>query len=221
MAVSPDSKVLICTSETTSMVHFIDTTSRQIVANLLVGSRPRFSAFKSDGSELWVTSEIGGGSCDHRSGDTAAQANRQIRDSGTSVRGDPARRHQYHQGRQARLRRSRTRQSGGGGRRRHSRRPEIPAGRPKGLARRVFAGREISAGRQWRLERRLGHRRRGACGSSNPFRLENCPGALPSVPIEGSTDETDSAVSPTQTAIALRLRTLPGERQILRFSLPG
>jgi PQQ-dependent catabolism-associated beta-propeller protein len=60
MTVSPDSKVLICTSETTSMVHFIDTTSREIVANLLVGSRPRFSAFKSDGSELWVTSEIGG-----------------------------------------------------------------------------------------------------------------------------------------------------------------
>jgi PQQ-dependent catabolism-associated beta-propeller protein len=43
------------------MVHFIDTASRQIVANLLVGSRPRFSAFKADGSELWVTSEIGGG----------------------------------------------------------------------------------------------------------------------------------------------------------------
>jgi PQQ-dependent catabolism-associated beta-propeller protein len=61
MAISPDSKILICTSETTSMVHFIDTTSRQIVGNLLVGSRPRFSAFKADGSELWVTSEIGGG----------------------------------------------------------------------------------------------------------------------------------------------------------------
>jgi PQQ-dependent catabolism-associated beta-propeller protein len=60
MAVSPDSKVLICTSETTSMVHFIDTASREIMGNLLVGSRPRFSAYKSDGSELWVTSEIGG-----------------------------------------------------------------------------------------------------------------------------------------------------------------
>ena len=60
MTVSPDSKTLICTSETTSMVHFIDTTSRQIVGNLLVGSRPRFSAYKADGSELWVSSEIGG-----------------------------------------------------------------------------------------------------------------------------------------------------------------
>src|SRR6202051_64021 len=42
------------------MVHFIDTANRQIVGNLLVGSRPRFSAFKADGSELWVSSEIGG-----------------------------------------------------------------------------------------------------------------------------------------------------------------
>src|SRR6202042_238542 len=51
MAVSPDSKTLVCTSETTSMVHFIDTTSREVLASVLVGSRPRFSAFKSDGSE--------------------------------------------------------------------------------------------------------------------------------------------------------------------------
>src|SRR6202048_2121090 len=42
------------------MVHSRDSRSREIVDNLLVGSRPRFSAYKSDGSELWVTSEIGG-----------------------------------------------------------------------------------------------------------------------------------------------------------------
>jgi PQQ-dependent catabolism-associated beta-propeller protein len=42
------------------MAHFIDTTTRQIVANVLVDSRPRFAQFKSDGSELWVSSEIGG-----------------------------------------------------------------------------------------------------------------------------------------------------------------
>jgi PQQ-dependent catabolism-associated beta-propeller protein len=41
-------------------VHFIDTSTRQIMGNLLVGSRPRFSEYKADGSELWVTSEIGG-----------------------------------------------------------------------------------------------------------------------------------------------------------------
>ena len=60
MSVSPDSKTLICTSETTSMAHFIDTASHAVVANLLVAARPRFSAYKADGSELWVTSEIGG-----------------------------------------------------------------------------------------------------------------------------------------------------------------
>jgi PQQ-dependent catabolism-associated beta-propeller protein len=60
MAMSPDGKILINTSETTNMAHFIDTETRQIVANVLVGSRPRFAAFKSDGSELWVSSEVGG-----------------------------------------------------------------------------------------------------------------------------------------------------------------
>ncbi len=42
------------------MAHFIDTTTRQIVANVLVDSRPRFAQFKRDGSELWISSEIGG-----------------------------------------------------------------------------------------------------------------------------------------------------------------
>ena len=60
MTVSPDGKILINTSETTNMAHFIDTTTRQIVANVLVDSRPRFAEFKHDGSELWVSSEIGG-----------------------------------------------------------------------------------------------------------------------------------------------------------------
>jgi PQQ-dependent catabolism-associated beta-propeller protein len=42
------------------MAHFIDTAKRQIVANVLVDARPRFAEFKRDGSELWVSSEIGG-----------------------------------------------------------------------------------------------------------------------------------------------------------------
>ena len=164
MTVSPDSKTLICTSETTSMVHFIDTTSRQIVGNLLVGSRPRFSAFKTDGSELWVSFGDRRRPRHHRSGDTATQADRKVRSSGSAIRGNPAGRHQYHQGRQARLRRSRARQSGRRGRWRHSRGLEISAGRPEGLARRLYAGREVSAGGQWRLERRLGHRRGALAG---------------------------------------------------------
>jgi PQQ-dependent catabolism-associated beta-propeller protein len=60
MTISPDGKTLINTSETTNMAHFIDTSSRQIVANVLVDARPRFAEFKHDASELWVSSEIGG-----------------------------------------------------------------------------------------------------------------------------------------------------------------
>ena len=60
MAISPDGKILVNTSETTNMAHFIDTATREIVANVLVDARPRFAEFKQDGSELWVSSEIGG-----------------------------------------------------------------------------------------------------------------------------------------------------------------
>jgi PQQ-dependent catabolism-associated beta-propeller protein len=60
MGLSPDGKILVNTSETTNMAHFIDTATRQIVANILVDARPRFAQFKDDGSELWVSSEIGG-----------------------------------------------------------------------------------------------------------------------------------------------------------------
>ena len=42
------------------MAHFIDTETRRIVGNVLVDARPRFAEFKRDGSELWVSSEIGG-----------------------------------------------------------------------------------------------------------------------------------------------------------------
>src|SRR5262245_65040264 len=60
MGLSPDGKILVNTSETTNMAHFIDTATRQIVANVLVDSRPRFAEFKRDGSEVWVSSEVGG-----------------------------------------------------------------------------------------------------------------------------------------------------------------
>ncbi|HXW26859.1 MAG TPA: PQQ-dependent catabolism-associated beta-propeller protein, partial [Xanthobacteraceae bacterium] len=60
IAVSPDGKIVVNTSETTNMAHFIDTATRRIVANVLVDARPRFAAFNSDGAELWVSSEVGG-----------------------------------------------------------------------------------------------------------------------------------------------------------------
>jgi PQQ-dependent catabolism-associated beta-propeller protein len=42
------------------MAHFIDTATHRIVANVLVDSRPRFAEFMPDGSELWVSAEVGG-----------------------------------------------------------------------------------------------------------------------------------------------------------------
>lgn len=60
MAISPDGKLLVNTSETTNMAHLIDTKTKTIIANILVDNRPRFATFKHDGSELWVSSEVGG-----------------------------------------------------------------------------------------------------------------------------------------------------------------
>ena len=60
MAVSPDGKVVITTSETTNMAHWIDTKTHKLFANTLVDSRPRYAEFAKNGTELWVSSEIGG-----------------------------------------------------------------------------------------------------------------------------------------------------------------
>jgi PQQ-dependent catabolism-associated beta-propeller protein len=42
------------------MAHLIDWREKKIVANILVGARPRYAQYTHDGSELWVTSEVGG-----------------------------------------------------------------------------------------------------------------------------------------------------------------
>jgi PQQ-dependent catabolism-associated beta-propeller protein len=60
MGISPDGKILVNTSETTNIAHFIDTATRKVVASVLVDAPPRFATFKEDGSELWVSSEVGG-----------------------------------------------------------------------------------------------------------------------------------------------------------------
>ena len=60
MAVSPDGKWVINTSETTNMVHWIDTGSYELIDNSLVDQRPRHAEFTDDGKRLWVSSEIGG-----------------------------------------------------------------------------------------------------------------------------------------------------------------
>jgi len=60
MAVSPDGRIAINTSETTNMVHWIDTASLTLIDNTLVDQRPRHGEFSKDGSILWVSAEIGG-----------------------------------------------------------------------------------------------------------------------------------------------------------------
>jgi PQQ-dependent catabolism-associated beta-propeller protein len=60
MGISPDGKMLVNTSETTNMAHFIDTTTYQVVDSVLVDSRPRFAEFNKDGSKLWISAEVGG-----------------------------------------------------------------------------------------------------------------------------------------------------------------
>jgi PQQ-dependent catabolism-associated beta-propeller protein len=60
MDVSPNGKWAVNTSETTSMVHWIDLEKRAVVDNTLVGARPRYAQFNKDGGLLWVSSEIGG-----------------------------------------------------------------------------------------------------------------------------------------------------------------
>ena len=60
MSVAPDNSVVVATSESTSMAHFIDTKTLKVVANVLVDTRPRVSKFTADGKEVWVTAEVGG-----------------------------------------------------------------------------------------------------------------------------------------------------------------
>jgi PQQ-dependent catabolism-associated beta-propeller protein len=60
MAVSPDGKTVIDTSETTSMAHFIDVATHEVTDSVLVDTRPRFAEFTPDGSQVWVSAEVGG-----------------------------------------------------------------------------------------------------------------------------------------------------------------
>jgi PQQ-dependent catabolism-associated beta-propeller protein len=60
MGISPDGKLLVTTSETTNMAHFIDTATNTTIDNVLVDSRPRVAEFTADGSQVWVSAEIGG-----------------------------------------------------------------------------------------------------------------------------------------------------------------
>ena len=55
MGISPDGKLLVATSETTNMAHFIDTATHTSIDNVLVDSRPRFAEFTTDGTQVSVS----------------------------------------------------------------------------------------------------------------------------------------------------------------------
>lgn len=60
VAVSPDGSKVIVTSESTNMLHVISVPDHQLVANILVGSRPRAATFSRDGKWAYASAEIGG-----------------------------------------------------------------------------------------------------------------------------------------------------------------
>lgn len=60
VAVSPDGSKVIVTSESTNMLHVISVPDHKLVANILVGSRPRAATFSKDGKWAYASAEIGG-----------------------------------------------------------------------------------------------------------------------------------------------------------------
>lgn len=60
MGLSADGKVLVNTSETSNMAHFIDTETMEIFDNVVVDTRPRVAMFSADGTQVWVSAEVGG-----------------------------------------------------------------------------------------------------------------------------------------------------------------
>jgi PQQ-dependent catabolism-associated beta-propeller protein len=60
MGLTNNGKILVNTSETTNMAHFINAETLEIVENVLVDARPRVAMFTPDDKEVWVSAEIGG-----------------------------------------------------------------------------------------------------------------------------------------------------------------
>ena len=144
MGISPDGKLLVNTSETTNMAHFIDTATNTTIDNVLVDSRPRVAEFTADGAQVWVSAEIGGTVTviDPKTRRIVGQD--RLRYPGRQPRCHSARRRAHHQGRKACLRRAWARQSGGCDRRGNVQGREISVGRPARLAARLHARREAS-----------------------------------------------------------------------------
>ena len=60
MGLTNNGKILVNTSETTNMAHFINAETLDITENVLVDARPRVAMFTPDDKEVWVSAEIGG-----------------------------------------------------------------------------------------------------------------------------------------------------------------
>ena len=110
MSVSPDDKIVAATSEATSMAHIIDAGTFKVLANILVDTRPRVATFTKDGKHVWVSAEIGGTVAVIDAATYKITKKLQLRDSGRARRAHPADGHHLFQGRQAGVRRHRSRQ---------------------------------------------------------------------------------------------------------------
>ena len=60
VAVAPNGEKVIVTSESTNMLHVIAVPEHQLIANILVGSRPREAHFTADSQFAFASAEIGG-----------------------------------------------------------------------------------------------------------------------------------------------------------------
>ena len=60
VAISPDGKKVIVTSESTNMLHLIEVPEHTIAKNILVGARPRAATFSADSTLAYATTEISG-----------------------------------------------------------------------------------------------------------------------------------------------------------------
>ncbi len=115
MAVSHDGKLAVTTSETTNMVHWIDTGTHAIVANTLVDQRPRYAVFADDRHLGLVRDRR------HGHGDRRRRAEEVVREIGFSIPGVPRELiqpvgHPAHPTTADRVRRAGPGQPGGGGR---------------------------------------------------------------------------------------------------------